>query len=90
MKNGEQLVMRSYLGVMHKINIAQNDKYSITPEKNNELTFLINNCGRNYTFSNKDAKYFDYDLVDRVIHQIPIDTDKHQALYHNLIYKQIP
>ena len=79
--------MKSYAGVTHKVNIAQNEKYSITPSKNDELVFIMHNCGRNWTFSNQDAKHLDYVLVDRVIHQIPIDTYKHQALYHNLIYK---
>ena len=41
MKNGEQLIMKTYDGVTHKINIAQNEKYSITPMKNNELIFLM-------------------------------------------------
>ena len=68
MKNGEQLVLKSYAGVTHKVNIAQNEKYSITPSKDNELLFVMHNSGRNWTFSNKDAKHFDYDLVDRVIH----------------------
>jgi len=38
--------------------------------------------------TNKDAKYIDYDLVDRVVKAVSIDTFKHQSLYHNLIYKQ--
>lgn len=40
--------------------------------------------------TNKDAKMFDYDLIDRVVKAVAIDTEKHQSLYHHLIYKQIP
>ena len=39
-------------------------------------------------FTNKDAKYFDYDLIDRIVKAVSIDTEKHQSLYHHLIYKQ--
>jgi hypothetical protein len=38
--------------------------------------------------TNKDAKLFDYDLIDRVVKAVAIDTEKHQSLYHHLIYKQ--
>jgi hypothetical protein len=32
------------------------------------------NSQREYRFTNKDAKYLDYDLVDRVLHSVPVDT----------------
>ena len=50
----------------------------------------MTNCGRNFQLSNKQAKTLDYDLLDRVIHSVPIDTTRHQSLYHHLVFKQIP
>ena len=58
--------------------------------KSKHLIFTMNNGSRDFKISNKDCKYIDYDLVDRIIHSIPIDTEKHQGFYHNLIYKKVP
>jgi hypothetical protein len=74
-------------GIFHKANIVHNTHHNIIDGKNKELTFVMTNCGRDFKLCNKDAKYIDYDLVDRIIHAVPIDTSRHQGLYHNLIYK---
>jgi hypothetical protein len=59
-------------------------------EKDKELVFVMTNGGRDFRMSNKNAVHVNYDLIDRVIHSVPLDTSRHQSLYHNLIYKQVP
>ena len=76
LKNGDQLVLRTFDGVMHKINIVHNTEHEIQTAKNNELIFVMTNCNRDFKLSNKEAKYIDYDLVDRIVHSVPIDTQK--------------
>jgi protein associated with RNAse G/E len=88
LKNGDQVAIRTFDGVMHKLNIVHNTEYEIIPTKQKDLIFVMTNCGRDFKICNKDAKYIDYDLVDRIIHSVPIDTERFAALYHNLIYKQ--
>ena len=62
---------------MHKLNIVNSTEHEIKQLKNKELVFIMTNCGRDFSLSNKDAKYIDYDLIDRILHAIPIDTQKH-------------
>lgn len=88
LKNGDQLICQTQDGVMHKLNILQNTHHDIKVGKNKELTFEMTNCGRDFRLSNSGAKHIDYDLIDRVIHQVPIDTKRFRGLYHNLQYKQ--
>ena len=89
LKNGDQIAFRTFDGVMHKMNIVNNRQFRVEQnKKGNELTFVMINCGKSYFLSNKNAKFIDYDLVDRILHSVQIDTKKFQSLYHNLIWKQ--
>lgn len=87
LKNGDQVVLRTFDGVLHKLDIVHIDEHYVETKKNKELVFTMTSFGRSYTMSNKNAKYVDYDLIDRVIHAVPVDTVKFQSLYHHLIYK---
>ena len=77
MKNGDQLVCQTYDGLIHKMNIVHNSKHEVQVTKNKDLIFVMHNCSREFMLTNKDAKYLDYDLVDRVIKAVSIDTQKH-------------
>lgn len=48
----------------------------------------MNNSGREYLLANKSAAKVDYDLVDRIIKGICVDTLKFSKLYNRLIYRQ--
>ena len=61
---------------MHKANIVNNRQFRVDQGKGNELKFVMINCGKEFTMSNKSAKHLDYDLVDRIIHSVQIDTLK--------------
>jgi len=87
LKNGDQVVVRTFDGVLHKLDIVHVEAHEVLTKKNKELVFVMDVCGRSFSMSNKNAEYIDYDLVDRVIHAVPVDTVKHQSLYHHLIYK---
>ena len=86
-KNGDQLLVQTFDGTLHKMNIMNNQSHRIIDRKN-ELIFIMNNSGSDYLISNKDCKTIDYDLLDRVIKSIQIDTGKFQGLYNRLIYRQ--
>ena len=88
LKNGDQVVCETFDDVMHKLNIGLNTEYEVKVKKNKELVWVMSNCKRDYLMSNKDAAYVDYDLIDRIIHAVPVDTIKHLSLYHHLIYKR--
>ena len=87
LKNGDQVVVKTFDGVLHKVDIVHIDEHVVQEKKNKELVFVMTSFGRSFSMSNKNAQYIDYDLVDRVIHAVPVDTVKHQSLYHHLIYK---
>jgi len=76
MKNGDQVVLRTVDGVMHKINIVHNTEHEIKTTKNKDLIFVMTNCNRDFKICNKGAKYIDYELIDRIIHSVPIDTQR--------------
>ena len=88
LKNGDQIVCETFDGLMHKMNISLNTEYEIKVKKGKELVWIMSNCKRDFFLSNKDAHYVDYDLIDKIIHAVPVDTVKHLSLYHNLIYKR--
>lgn len=90
LKNGDQIVCETFDGLMHKMNINLNTEYEILVSKKQELTWVMTNCKRDFLLANKEAHYVDYDLVDKIIHAVPIDTERHQSLYHNLIFKRLP
>ena len=69
------------------MNIKDNTEHEIVEQKNH-LVFVIENSGRTYLMSNLDCKKLDYNLVDRIMKGISIDTTKFQSLYNRLIYRQ--
>ena len=87
LKNGDQVVVKTFDGVLHKVDIVQIEEHEVQTKKNKELINVMTSFGRSFSMSNKNAQYLDYDLVDRVIPVVPVDTVKHQSLYHHLIYK---
>lgn len=54
------------------------------------MRFNFQSANRNFFISDKQAKYLDYDLLDRILHNVRIDTLRFQGLYHNLLYKKLP
>lgn len=90
LKNGDQVVFQTWDGIMHKLDIVHIDHHAVDHKKNDELVFNIISFGRAFQISNLNAKHINYDILDQIIHAIPIDTVKTKALYHHLIYKQIP
>jgi hypothetical protein len=71
------------------MNIIDNNEHEIVENKDH-LVFVMSNSGREYLFSNKGAKKIDYDMMDRLMKGIRIDTLKFQKLYNRLIYRQTP
>ena len=86
-QNGDQILMETYDGQLHRMNIKDNTEHEIVEQKNH-LVFVIENSGRTYLMSNLDCKKLDYNLVDRIMKGISIDTTKFQSLYNRLIYRQ--
>ena len=74
-QNGEQILVQTYDGMLHRMNIIDNDTHEIVENKDH-LVFVINNSGREYLIANKNAVKFDYDLMDRVMKGICIDSSK--------------
>ena len=75
--------------MMHKLNITQNKEFLVS-KIGKELRFKVENGDRGYFLTTDNAKFIDYDLVDRIMNSVRIDTVRNQGLYHNLIYKSVP
>ena len=89
MKNGDQVAAKLYDGSFHKLTIIHNSHHHVD-SKDKSLTFTMTNNGRDFTLNNSGCKFMDYDLIDRIIHGVSIDTERFRGLLHNLQYKQVP
>jgi hypothetical protein len=89
MQNGQQIVLETYDGNLQKLNILQSDKYSIdTAPDGKSILFTMCNCERDFELSTEAAKVIDFDLVDRIVKGICIDTLKRGNLYHRTFERQ--
>jgi hypothetical protein len=70
----------------HRLNIISNQEHEIVENKDH-LVFVMTNSGRDYLIANKNSVTLDYDLVDRIIKGICVDTQKFQKLYNRLLYR---
>ena len=59
--------------MLHKLNIIDNEEHEIIDNKDH-LVFVINNSGREYLLANKKVPVIDYDLLDRIMKGICVDT----------------
>jgi len=86
-QNGNQILLQTYDGMLHRLNIIDNSEHEIVENKDH-LVFVMNNSGREYLLANKNAQRIDYDMIDRLMKGVCIDTLKFQKLYNRLIYRQ--
>ena len=87
-QNGEQLLLKSQAGVLHKLDILFNDKYHFKKSKRDDsLVFVMENSDREYLIKAKDAEVIDYQLIDKFIKAICIDTKCTQG-YHRLVSRK--
>lgn len=89
-ENGEQLLLQTFDGVLHKVDIIHNDSHHFVEGEKDELIFWFTNGDREFGITNKDATLIDYDFIDRVIRSICVDTKRRRDLYHRQISRQIP
>jgi hypothetical protein len=59
--------------MLHRLNIIDNYEHEIVENKDH-LVFVMNNSGREFLVANKNCAKLDYDLVDRIMKGICIDT----------------
>jgi hypothetical protein len=59
--------------MLHRLNIIDNYEHEIVENKDH-LVFVMNNSGREFLVANKNCVKLDYDLVDRIMKGICIDT----------------
>jgi len=55
LKNGNQIVLETFDGVLHKLNIIENREHEVVDSKDKSLIFVMRNSGREYYFSTKNA-----------------------------------
>ena len=87
-ENGEQLLVRTADGVLHKLEIIHNMSHSYEEGRDKALVFIMENSKRRYSIKTKDAEVIDYQLLDKFMRAICIDTHRTQNLYHRLISRQ--
>jgi hypothetical protein len=65
--------METFDGVLHKSNIIDNDEYNLIKTKTS-LIFAMKSSGRDFYITTKDADTINYDLIDRIVRAICVDT----------------
>ena len=85
LRNGAQMVIETFDRVLHKVSILDNHKNEFAEAKDGSLIFIMINNGRRFHLATKDAELVDYDLTDRIVRAITIDTTRSQQVYHRLI-----
>jgi len=74
-QNGDQILVQTFDGMFHRMNIIDNDEHEIVENKDH-LVFVMNNSGREYLLRNKNCPKIDYDIIDRLMKGIRVDTQK--------------
>merc|ERR1719232_601432 len=90
LKNGGQMVIETFDQTLHKVNILDNHENSFEEAKDGSLIFVMVNNGRPFKLACKDAELIDYDLTDRIVKAITIETGRSQQFYHHLISRPTP
>ncbi len=75
-------------GLLLKLNIMDNETYEIFDAKDKSLVFQMQNSGREYYIAVKNAKNVDFNLIDRLIRAICIDTSRSTRVFHHIINKE--
>jgi len=75
-QNGSQVLLQTYDGMLHKLNLKDNNEHDVIDQKDS-LVFVMYNSGRDFVIRSKDAVNIDFDLLDRVFKGVPIDAQKH-------------
>lgn len=88
--NGDQLVVETMDGLLHKLNIIDNREHELTEAKDKSLLFVMSNSGREFIIAAKNSEKIDYDMIDRIIRAICVDTSRSQEVYHHLISNPMP
>ena len=86
MENGAQIVYETYDGVLHRSNIIDNAEYRLINTK--PLVFGMEASGRTFNISCKDPVKIDYELLDRIVKAITVDTNRSTQVFHHLINKK--
>lgn len=73
LQNGDQIVVETFDKMLHRLNIIDNEEHEIVENKDH-LVFVMNNSGREYLVANKGCVKIDYDLVDRIMKGVCVDT----------------
>jgi hypothetical protein len=74
--------------MLHKLNIMDNDSYEIVESKDKSIVFVMKNSGRDFYIAAKNAKKVDFNLIDRLVRAISVDTRKQTGVFHHLLNKQ--
>lgn len=71
----------------HKLNIMDNSEYEIVDQKKS-IVFVMKNSGREFYIATKNAKAVDFNLIDRIVRAICIDTRRSTAVFHHILNKE--
>lgn len=79
--------MQTVDGMLHKLNIMDNGEYEIIDAKDKSLVFVMKNSGREFYIASKNAKDVDFNLIDRLVRAICVDTRRSTAVFHHILNK---
>lgn len=88
MENGQQLIAMTADGVLHKLNIIDMESYEIVTAKDGTISFAIVNAGSEYVITTKGVSAFDFNLIDRIVRAICVETKRATNVFHHQIHKQ--
>ena len=75
LKNGDQILVKTYDGIMHKLCIQEITDYNLI-DKQTHMEIIINNCGKMYEMSTKNKKFINFIILDKIIKGVCIETDR--------------
>lgn len=76
-------MLETYDGILQKLNILGAHEYDIeSSEDGKSIIFNTVNDERDFALSTKDAPVVNFDLTERIVKGICVDTKKRGNLYH--------
>lgn len=73
LKNGDQILVKTLDGIMHKLCIQDMLKYELI-DRAKHMDISINNGGRQYLLSTKNKEFVNFELLDKIIKGVCIQT----------------
>jgi hypothetical protein len=88
MQNGEQLIYETYNRMIHKVQIINNGAYQVLNNEKGKIVFVTLNAAGTFCINTDGAAMIDFQLIDRLVKGVCIDTRREAKVYHRAYSRQ--